>query len=78
MIHQVKTKEIKTVRVLWISDLEINHRILRSYELSLRSLIRFRIEWKQNQAKQTVFHQISQRLEFVKNTPLHLWRCIEN
>ena len=66
MIHQVKTKEIKKyqepitgllkiyiMRVLWISDFQINHRILPSFP-SVHSLGSVLDENKQeNKTKQT-------------------------
>ena len=76
------------MRVLWISDFQINRRILPSFPSvhSLGSVLDENKQEnktkqnKQKQVKEIVFQKISQRLEFVKkNKPMHqLWRCIEN
>ena len=61
IIHQVKTKEITTVKEVWIPDLN-RHRFWRFY-FSVYSLVFASIE-KIYQTLETVFHRLSKQREF--------------
>ena len=61
MIHQGKTKEITTVKEVWIPALNL-HRFLRFY-FSVYTLGFVSIE-KISQTLETVFHRLSKHLEF--------------
>ena len=68
IIHQVKTKEITSVTVVWIPGLN-SHRFWRFY-FSVFTLVFVSIE-KIYQTLETVFHRLSTS-NFVKNTPLRV------
>ena len=60
IIHKEKTKEITTVTVVWIPDLN-EHKILRTFALNFSK----NYEWfeKPYQKLERVFHQVSKHLE---------------
>ena len=59
MIHKEKTKEITTVMVVWIPDLN-KHNILRTFALNFSK----NYEWfEKPYQKLVVFHQVSKHLE---------------
>ena len=60
IIHKKKTKEITTVAVVWIPDLN-KHKILHTFTLNFSK----NYEWfeKPYQKLRSVFHQVSRHLE---------------